>query len=93
MKAITVFLFLLLSTMIDSGGKSEPVRYRLNVFIEPERGKISVKGSVLIKTSAVDLREISFDIHKTFNIKKLLIDGEKVKFHQKNIKANPLMPA
>jgi hypothetical protein len=69
-----------------------PVSYDLNVTIEPNQGRIAVRGNIGVPIDA-HAKTLQFGLHETFVITKLLVNGERTKFSFKPGEANPIFPA
>ena len=71
---------------------TKPLHYTLRVTIEPEKGKIAVSGEISLVLSAGQPL-ISFDIHETFQINRLLINGNPVQYSVEHNESWPIIPA
>jgi len=94
---IKLFLITLLSLIsacwLHSAEIAKPVYYKLKVKIEPSSGEIFVNGKVEILLESSAQKKISFDLHKTFAIEKLLIAGKSTNYSTKNNAPLPIIPA
>ncbi len=70
-----------------------PVLYDLNVKIEPEHGSIAVQGEFDIPIKDSNAKELVFDLHETFTISELRVDGKKADFSFRTKEFSFLNPA
>lgn len=70
-----------------------PVTYELTVKIEPAQGTIAVQGKFDVPIKDSSAKEITFDLHETFTIDKLLVDGKKADFSFREKEFSFLNPA
>lgn len=88
-----IYLFIFSSLLSFPAEMTKPVSYDLNVNIEPESGEIYVSGSVLVSLKDKLQKEFGFDLHQTFILEKLLVDGKRAKFKVINNQSLPVKPA
>jgi aminopeptidase N len=72
-------------------GVAAPVSYDLKVRIDPEPGDLAVKGRVEFENPG--LQRFEFDLHETFSVKALLVNGTPAKFSFAPAEFSPLTPA
>jgi peptidase M1-like protein len=70
-----------------------PVSYELNVRIEPAQGSIHVRAKLGIPQRNRGEREVRFDLHETFEVKRLLVDRQKAAFSFQPAEITPVKPA
>ena len=93
-KNFTIILTLLFPLLIlNANETAKPLYYRLKVKIEPASGEIFVNGKVGIQLENIKQRNFSFDLHETFIIEKLLVDGKVVKYLTEENEPLPVKPA
>jgi len=63
-----------------SSEHAHPKSYHLKVHIEPESGEIFVQSKLCIHFSDTPLEKFSFNLHGTFQINKLKINGRPAEF-------------
>jgi aminopeptidase N len=68
-----------------------PVSYDLKVTIEPAPGDVTVKGSVIFENPGS--RRVRFNLHETFSIRTLLVNGTPAHFSSAPAEFSPLTPA
>jgi len=68
-----------------------PVSYDLDVRIDPEPGDIAVKGRVEFENPGS--RRFQFNLHDTFSVKALLVNGSPAKFSFAPAEFSPFTPA
>lgn len=69
-----------------------PVSYNLKVNIEPAPGNIHVQARVDVPWENASARTFKFNLHETFTVKKLLVNGQEAAFTSAPLDA-PLLPA
>jgi hypothetical protein len=60
---------------------TKPSSYHLKVRIEPESGEISVEGKLYVILGDPSRKKIDFNLHGTFSIRELKVDGRPAGFH------------
>jgi len=70
-----------------------PVSYDLNVRIEPSQGSIAVRAKLGIPLENLQSREVRFDLHETFEIERLLVNGQEAGFSLQPADVTPVKPA
>lgn len=70
-----------------------PVSYDLKVGIEPKQGSVQVEGTIDVPLSDAGAKRLSFGLHETFAVEKLLINGQAASFRYDTIEPTPLNPA
>ena len=68
-----------------------PVSYNLKVSIDPGPGDITVQGKVEFENPGP--RSFKFNLHETFSIKTLLVNGKPANFSFEAAEFSPLTPA
>lgn len=63
---------------------TKPLSYKLKVRIEPEKGEIFVNGVISILLKDEKDKGFSFDIHDTFTLENLLLNGKVVNYSAEN---------
>jgi len=89
------FSFLMIVILVSGFALAEkpvPVSYDLKVTIEPNPGRIAVRGSIGVPIGA-GAKTLQFGLHETFVITKLLVNGQSAKFSFKPGDPSPLCPA
>lgn len=76
----------------EAADTAKPVRYGLNVAIEPAAGTVGVQGSIVVALDGAP-SEITFALHRTFVIDKLTIAGKRAAFSYQDIALTPFTPA
>lgn len=72
-------LLLAFPVFLMAQGKAGPISYDLRVRIEPSSGNLSVLAKMKIPLEP-DAKNIQFNLHGTFVIKKLLLEGKEAVF-------------
>ena len=88
-----IFISLLTLSCLYSAEITKPESYILKVKIEPASGEIFVDGKVLIVLKDTKQRDFSFDLHETFIIEKLLVNGKVAKYSTEKKEPWPIQPA
>ena len=86
---LTIFCFCIAAPAEEKAG---PVSYDLKVAIAPEQGSIRVHGNIGVPVDA-GAKTMQFELHETFAITKLLINGRSAKFSFQTGSSNPFYPA
>jgi hypothetical protein len=71
---------------------AEPVRYDLKAQIEPGTGSVAVRGEIGMQLEP-GARQTTFVLHRSFAIRKLLVDGVPAKFSYQTVDPTPFNPA
>jgi Peptidase family M1 domain len=90
--ALTLLMIVFLVSDIAQAQKPVPVSYDLKVTIEPDQGKIAVRGSIGVPIDAAT-KTLQFGLHETFAITKLLVNAQRANFSFKPGDPIPLFPA
>jgi aminopeptidase N len=90
---IILSFFFLFSPWLLSVERPKSIHYHLKVNIEPASAEISVLGKIRLSLKDPHQREFSFDLHQTFTLEKLHLNGTDVKYSSKDDEPVPLMPA
>jgi len=88
--AATILVFASSSSLL-ADEISGPVAYNLDVRIEPGPGDITVQGKVEFENPGSG--SFKFNLHETFSIKTLLVNGKPASFSFEAAKFSPLTPA
>jgi hypothetical protein len=75
---LLIFIFFLFAFSADM---AKPTFYHLKVRIEPESGELFVEGKFRVLLGEQPLNEFDFNLHGTFSIQKLKVEGQPVDFH------------
>jgi hypothetical protein len=86
-----VILGLALSSSLVADETVAPVSYNLKVSIEPGPGDIAVQGKVEFENPGS--QNFKFNLHETFAIKTLLVNGKVVSFSFATAEFSPMTPA
>jgi hypothetical protein len=70
-----------------------PITYDLKVRVEPSQGTLGVRGRLGIPARNRSERELRFDLHETFEVKQLLVDGQRAGFSFQAAEVTPVKPA
>jgi len=89
---IILISFLSVPAVMTAASRVDPPVYELSVSIEPTSGSMTVRGSVEfpLLPSASDFK---FNLHETFVITKLTVDGEEAKFSYAPMEGQLPLPA
>ena len=92
-----VFVFVLAVVVIfsvpgNAQQQIDPVSYDLKIRIEPSDGRIDVRGNIGVPVDA-GAKVLPFELHETFAITKLRINGRSAKFSFQAGNSNPFYPA
>ncbi|MCP4898194.1 MAG: M1 family metallopeptidase [bacterium] len=82
-----------LSLCAINAGAAVPLIYELDAAVDPDAGRLTVTGHVLIQPHLVDQGQLTFLLHETFGISSLSIDGSKVDFATREIGRTGIQPA
>jgi hypothetical protein len=88
---VIISLVFSLSGYLVAEEKTTPVSYDLKVSIEPEQGSLAVQAKLEIPQQAT--RDFIFDLHETFAIKKMLVNGKDAEFSVGLSEFSPMKPA
>ncbi|MBZ5561390.1 MAG: hypothetical protein LAP13_03110 [Acidobacteriia bacterium] len=88
-----VVLGLVVSSSLVAGDGVAPISYDLRVHINPDSGSIAVEGSAKVPLENPHARNFRFNLHDTFTIKKLWINGKEASFSFADAEPLPLTPA
>lgn len=72
---------------------TKPLSYKLKVRIEPEKGEVFVNGVISILLKDEKDKGFSFDIHDTFTLENLLLNGKVVNYSAENNEPSLIQPA
>jgi hypothetical protein len=86
-----VIIGLALSSSLVADETVAPFSYNLKVSIEPGPGDIAVKGKVEFKNPGAHY--FKFNLHETFAIKKLLVNGKTASFSFATAEFSRMTPA
>ena len=85
-------LVLFFSSWAFSASERQPTAYDLQVNIEPAKGAIRVRARVDMSLDSAGSTTFKFNLHETFAVKKLQVDGKDATFTSAPLEA-PLLPA
>jgi len=96
--AIGLFLFLAIPIPLRAADSSGPVpqdllSYDLTVRVEPAAGSIAVEGSIEVPLNDPAAPNFKFNLHETFAIKQLLVNGEPAKYADAPVESEFPLPA
>lgn len=78
---------------VRSSEIATPESYHLEVRIEPEYGEIFVNGKFKVLLNDPSLRNISFNLHETFKIEELKINGQLADYSSKKNRPWIIIPS
>ncbi len=90
---LAVALGLIITGTLVAAVSDTPVSYDLRVHIAPEKGSMAVEGRVNALLDNLGARELKFNLHETFAIKKLQINGNDAHFSVPASERLPITPA
>ena len=90
---LLLIVILLCVERLEGQSGPTPVSYELNVGIEPAQGSLQVAGTVDVPLSDVSAKTMSFALHETFAITKLVVNGQVASFRYQPIAATMLNAA
>lgn len=79
-RIIALLLLLITPIILQAEEQSSPPLYDLKVTIDPEAGSITVQGIVEVLVENPAASNFKFNLHETFAIKKLLVNGKQATF-------------
>lgn len=91
-KKFTLLMIVILVSGLALAEKTVPVSYDLKVIIEPDQGRIAVRGNIGVPIDPGS-KTLQFGLHETFVITKLLVNGQRAKFYFKPGDPSPICPA
>jgi len=77
---IALLLFVATPIFLMADEKNGPPSYDLKVSIEPDAGSMTVRGSVEVPLQNVAATNFKFNLHETFTITKLTVNGKDARF-------------
>ena len=77
---IALLLFVAPPVFLMADEKNGPPSYDLKVSIEPDAGSMTVRGSVEVPLQNLAATNFKFNLHETFTITKLTVNGKDARF-------------
>ncbi|MGA3344417.1 MAG: M1 family aminopeptidase [Terracidiphilus sp.] len=93
LRRIALIFSLAIPLIVAAQDKPNPLSYNLQVNLEPEAGSIAVQGDVEIPLERVGATTLKFNLHETFAISKLLVDGRDATFTYAPMEGSAPLPA
>ena len=90
---LSLLLLAMSAAPVAEQPKVRPVTYDLNVRIEPPLGSVSVRARLGIPPGRFESGEVRFDLHETFDVRKLWVDGQKAEVSFQPAEVTPVRPA
>jgi hypothetical protein len=91
---LLLWTLLIISPLFSySGELTKPLSYQLKVRIEPESGEISVQGKFRVLLGDQPQGEFQFNLHGTFSIQELKVEGSPAEFHTERNEPWAIVPS
>ena len=81
---------LALSSSLLAAESAQPIIYNLKVRLEPESANVSVRG--VVEFSSAGSRTFKFNLHETFAIHALRVNGKPAQFSFATAERSPMIP-
>jgi len=88
----SIALLFVVAFALAAQSAAADMRYTLKAEIEPSAGTVAVTGTIAVPV-AEDASQVSFALHRTFEISRLAIAGKHAAFAYKAIEPTPFNPA
>jgi hypothetical protein len=88
---LVIFFILSLSSPLLAA-EVTPVSYNVKAAVEPDRGTIAVQAKLNIPIKPQS-KNFQFQLHETFDIKRLLLDGKRATFSEHAVEPSFMAPA
>lgn len=80
---ITVMVVFAGVSFCSAAGRGDVLRYQLNTVLEPQTGRVSVAGEVIVGSDLFESRRLSFLLHETFEVSRLAVEGQNLDFESR----------
>lgn len=87
--AAVIGVLALLGSLLAS---DTPISYNLKLNIEPGQGSVAVQGGVEVPLGSPGARDFKFNLHETFAISRLLVNGKAARFSFTAADRPPMTP-